>query len=208
MSLYELMAARRSVRRFKPDVPERALIEQLIEAAVTAPSASNKQPWRFLVVADRAKLDAMARAVRGAVERIAAHVEPSCVEAFQAYGEYFTRFEDAPLVIVPLCRRLTLLSHLVGEALPEDDRARVEALEVDSGLIGTSLAIQNLLLRAHDLGLGASGMTGPLVAVDAIRELLGVQPSWRVVCLIPVGHPDETPRPTKRKPADRVTRWL
>ena len=207
-SLYDLMLTRRSVRRFKPEPPDRELIEQLIEAAVTAPSASNKQPWRFLVLRDREKIDAIAAAVREAVDRISAHIEPACVDAFKAYGDYFTRFEDAPLVIVPLCRRLTLLSNLVRETLAEDDRARIDTLEQDSGLIGTSLAIQNLLLRAHDLGLGASGMTGPLVAVDRIREILGVQPSWQVVCLIPVGHPDEEPRPTKRKPADKVTRWI
>lgn len=206
--LMELLASRRSVRRFRADAPPRQLLEQLLEAAVTAPSASNKQPWRFLVVSDRERIAALAGAVREAVARIGDHVEPACLAAFRSYGEYFTRFEAAPVLIVPLCRRLTILSHLVDPALPAADRARIEAMERDSGLIGAALALENLLLMAHELGLGASGMTGPLVALDRVRALLEVPPSWEVVAFVPVGWPDEEPRPTDRKPAASVTRWI
>lgn len=207
-ALLRILHARRSVRRFKPEPPPRALIEGLLEAAVSAPSASNKQPWRFLVIASRERIAALAAAVREAVARVAGHVEPASQAAFRAYGDYFTRFEAAPVVIVPLHRRLPLLSHLVDERLPADDRARVEALERDSGLIGTSLALMNLLLRAQSLGLGASGMTGPLLAVDRLRALLDVPPSWEVLALVPIGWPDEDPTPTARKPATVVTRWI
>ncbi len=206
--ILELMKARRSVRRFKPQQPPRELVERLIEAAITAPSASNKQPWRFLCVSSRSVIERMAAAVREAVERIAAHIDPPSVEAFRAYGDYFTRFETAPIVIVPLCRSLTVLSNLVGPALAAEDRARIEAMERESGLIGTSLALENLLLMAHELGLGASGMTGPLVASDRIRDILEVQPSWHILALAPVGYPDETPPPTDRKPVDKVLKWI
>ncbi|PYR56391.1 MAG: hypothetical protein DMF85_16720 [Acidobacteria bacterium] len=75
-------------------------------------------------------------------------------------------------------------------------------------LIGTSLALQNLLLAAHAAGLGASGMTGPLVAADAIREILRVPASWHVVALVPIGFADEESAATARKPADVVTQWI
>lgn len=206
--LLELLRARRSVREFAPEPPPRELLRRLVEAAVSAPSASNKQPWRFVIVTDRARIDALADAAAAAVERIAPHVEPASEPAFRAYGSYFTRFRAAPALIVPLSRRLTLLSNLVGPNLPEGDRARIDALEERSGLIGTSLAVQNLLLMAHAVGLGASGMTGPLVAVDAVREQLKLPASWEVVCLIPVGFPAEQPAPTPRKPVDKVIRWI
>src|SRR6185503_10931708 len=111
-SLYELMRSRRSVRRFKPEPPGREAIARLLEAAITAPSASNKQPWRFFVVRSRERIEAMAAAVREAVDRIASHIEPGSEEGFRAYGSYFTRFEAAPLVIVALHRPLTVLSQL------------------------------------------------------------------------------------------------
>jgi nitroreductase len=203
--LLEHLSARRSVRRFREDAPPREVLARLVEAAVTAPSASNKQPWRFLVVTDRARITLLAEAVRAAVERIASHVP---AEAFRSYGDYFTRFEAAPALIVPLHRTLTILSNLADDALDPADRARIERMEQQSGLIGTSLALQNLLLMAHALGLGASGMTGPLVADDRLRALLDVPPSWNITALVPVGWPAEAPAPTSRKPAESVIRWI
>ena len=201
------MSSRRSVRRFTAELPPRELIERIIASAVTAPSASNKQPWRFSSCTSRVTIDALATAVQAAVDRIALAIEPEFEAAFRAYGDYFTRFEAAPLVIVPLFRAITMLSNLTGARLGEDDRVRIAAMERDSGLIGTSLALQNLLLAAHAAGLGASAMTGPLVAVDELRRCLRVPPSWHIAALVPIGYADETPRPagTKAwKAGDRV----
>ena len=206
--LHALLAARRSVRRFTSDMPPRDVIESLIASAVTAPSASNKQPWRFLVVQRRELIEAMAAAVRTAVERIARAIDPAFEAAFRAYGDYFTRFENAPLTIVPLFRPLTVLSSMTTGQLAADDANAIRAMERDSGLIGTSLAIENLLLATHAAGLGASGMTGPLVAVHELRALLHVPPSWEIAALIPIGYPDETPPPTARKPPEKVTQWI
>src|SRR5438552_1597557 len=136
--LDELMTSRRSVRRFRPEPPPRALIERVIQSAVTAPSASNKQPWRFLVVTGRATIQDLAALVRTAVDRIALTIEPQFEESFRAYGDYFTRFEAAPVVIVPLFRPMATLSHLAGSRLGEEDRRRIAAMERDSGLIGAS----------------------------------------------------------------------
>jgi nitroreductase len=206
--LYELMASRRSVRRFKADVPPRVLIEQIIQSAITAPSASNRQPWRFVIVTSRSTIDALATAVQTAVDRIALAIEPEFQAAFRAYGDYFRRFDAAPTVIVPLFRSITTLSNLTSTRLDEDDRARIAAMERDSGLIGTSLALQNLLLAAHAAGLAASAMTGPLVAVDDLRSMLRVPPSWQIVALVPIGYGDETPAVPGRKAGTQVTEWL
>jgi nitroreductase len=206
--LSELLQSRRSVRRFRAEAPPRALIERIIESAVTAPSASNKQPWRFLVVTNRALIEELAAAVRIAVSRIAVAIEPAFEDAFRAYGDYFTRFEAAPVVIVPLFRAMATLSHLTGARLDDDDRRRIAAMERDSGLVGTALALENLLLAAHASGLAASAMTGPLVAVDELRTLLQVPPSWQIVALVPLGSAAEEPAPPARKPGTQVTRWL
>ncbi|MBI4345395.1 MAG: nitroreductase family protein [Elusimicrobia bacterium] len=206
--ILDFLKSRRSVRRFKPERPPREVIDRLIDAAVSAPSASNKQPWRFVIVTDPAVIRRMAADVRAAVERIAPHVEPDYEPAFRAYGDYFTRFQEAPVVIVPLYRSLTLLSNMVDAGLGQDDRAAIQLMEENSGLIGASLAIQNLLLMAHDQGLGASGMTGPLVALGALRQALEVPPSWQIAALIPVGYPAEAPAATPRKPVESVVRWI
>jgi nitroreductase len=203
-----LFRSRRSIRRFRMEMPPRELIESLIDAAITAPSASNKQPWRFLVVTNRERIDAMAAGVREAVDRIARAIDPAFEDSFRAYGDYFTRFENAPVVIATLYRPLTVLSHLTTACIEAADAGRIRTMECNSGLMGTAMAIENLLLAAHAAGLGASGMTGPLVAADLLRELLNVPPSWEIAALVPIGYPDETPAPTQRKPAEKVTQWI
>lgn len=202
------MRTRRSVRRFRPDMPPREVIDALLASAVTAPSASNKQPWRFLVVQNRELIERMAAAVREAVDRIALSIDHAFEDSFRAYGDYFTRFEHAPLVITPLYRPLTVLSNLVGSRIARADLQRIQEMEHNSGLAGTSMAVQNLLLAAHAAGLGASGMTGPLVAAGALREILRVPPSWQVLALVPIGYADEQPAPTPRKSVERVSQWI
>ena len=207
-AIYDAMRSRRSVRRFKPDAVPHDVITSLIEAAITAPSASNKQPWRFLVVEDRVRITRMAAAVRHATDVVASHIPDQNHEAFRAYGDYFTRFENAPAVIVPIHRAMSVLTNLVDDDVEAGLRTTIRRMEEQSGLVGTSLALMNLLLMAHALGLGASGMTGPLVAEPALREILEVPEGWGIVAVVPIGWPAEDPVPTDRKPVDKVIRWL
>ena len=74
MKLKEAMITRRSIRRFKTEALSAGQVEELIEMAVTAPSASNKQPWRFFVTDERSIIDRMAEEVQQAVDRIVQHV--------------------------------------------------------------------------------------------------------------------------------------
>jgi len=150
----------------------------------------------------------MSQAVSEQTALVAEHIPEASAPSFKAYGNYFTRFEQAPIVIVPIHRGARVLSHMVDEALAEDDRKRIAALERDSGLVGASLALMNLLLAAHAAGLGASAMTGPLLAEHRLRQILEVPPSWSIVALVPLGYPDEQPAATKRKRLSAVTRWI
>ncbi|HZS68313.1 MAG TPA: nitroreductase family protein [Burkholderiales bacterium] len=208
MTLEDAIRLRRSIRRYAADKPARELIERLLEMAVCAPSASNKQPWRFFVVDERAAIERMAQAVEAAVERIASHIEPRFGDAFRAYGDYFVRFREAPVVIVAVFRELVVLSNLVDAATSAADRQTIRVMEFNSGLISTSLALQNLMLYAHSIGLGSSCMTGPLVAAGAIRRLLAIPESWHIAACVPVGYPAEAPQPVGRKSVDSVVRWV
>jgi nitroreductase len=213
--LQALMAQRRSVRRFKPAVPPKAAIEALIAAAVTAPSASNKQPWRFCVLTDRGLIEHLRAAVQATLDAVLARLgdDEFARGEIEAYGRYFVRFVDAPVVIVPMCRPLAVLSQLLGVESPDTPDpsdelcARVAAMEQRSSLVSTSLAIQNLLLAAHAQGLGASCMSGPLLAAPEIATSLALGADWEPVCLVALGYADEEPVAPVRKSAETVTRW-
>jgi nitroreductase len=175
--IYELMQSRRSVRRFKPEMPDRQRIERLLEAAITAPSASNKQPWRFLVVTNPAVIARMAAAVREAVDHIARHIEAACQPAFRAYGDYFTRLKEAPAVIVLLFSRLTVLSNLVDGQLDADARERIAVMEMRGGFL-TAETVEKLRPRLPDLGeLAAPTRVTPkdlfgLLTVETLCDLV------------------------------------
>ncbi len=208
MNLRDVMISRRTIRRFKAEHPGRDRIEQLIEMAITAPSAGNRQPWRFFACDDRIRIDRMARAVQTEVDSIVQHVEPAYMDAFREYGDYFVRFQNAPVVIGAAFREIVVLSNLVDSRLHSSSFEQIRTMEFYSGLTSTSLALQNLLLYAHESGLGASCMTGPLVAANAIKEILGIPGVWNLAAVVAVGYPDEEPAPTNRKSTESVLRWV
>jgi nitroreductase len=211
-ALEALLKSRRSVRAFKEDAVPRDLTLRVLSAAVLAPSASNKQPWRFFILENRATLASLANTIRTEKERISSHIAPEIRDSFVAYGDYFTRFERAPLVIAVAARSLTILSNLVDDSsetpLDHDTIATIKKMEDDSGLVGSALAIGNMLLAAHALGLGASAMTGPLIARGAVERAFEVPKGWSIVALVALGFADESPKPTDRKDATIVTRWI
>ncbi len=206
-ALFDLLASRRTIRRFRRDPVPRHVVERLIAAAVLAPSASNQQPWRFLATEDRTLLEALARRVEEKTALYGAHIPHVFRGQWEAYGDYFVRFRDAALVILCVWQPLAVLSNLLDGGLPEGERRGVEAMEVTSGLVSASLALENLLLAAHAMGLGASAMTGPLVAESDFRAAFGLPDRWRIAALVAVGYPAETPPPTPRRGPAQVLQW-
>ncbi len=203
-----VFSSRKSVRLFR-DVPlSKSVIEQLVALAVTAPSASNKQPWRFVVCRTATVIQQLASHVRAACDNAIAHMDSEAVDSFRTYGNYFTRFEAAPCVIAVTARSTAILSHLLKPTVDIAAREQVIAMEKTSAIVSASLAIEQLLLAAPALGLGASAMTGPLIAAEALREVLSIPPSWEILALIAVGYPAEEPQNTARKPVESVIRWI
>jgi len=203
-----VLAGRRSVRRYRPECPPRETILELLSAAVTAPSASNRQPWRFTVVTRRDTIDALAAAVRDEVDQLTATLDPSFAAGFESYARSFTAFQAAPVVIAVHYRPVALLGPLLRPTTREAVAAAVDDVERTSAIASAAMALENLLLAAPSLGLGACPMTGPLVARDALSSALGAQAPWELLALVAVGWPDEVPEATPRTPAERVTRWI
>lgn len=201
-ALLALLRGRRSVRRFLPDPVTEEQIERLVEAARWAPSASNRQAWRLIVVSSPPRIGAMAEAVRSASARLREGARTDTAAELDAYLQHFLHFATAPLVIAPIHRGgLDLLKATAGAA-DVDGRRELDALS------SVAAAIQNLLLCAHAMGLGACWMTGPLVAEEALRPLLEVPAGWSLSALVPVGRPAEEPPPPARRAADQLVRRL
>ncbi len=209
MDLFEAIAGRTSIRRFKQaPVPEEDL-EKILDAGRRAPSASNTQPWSFLPIRDRAVLARMAGAVRAMVDRMLPHAEnEKQAQRLAAYkGTYYTFFEHAPVVIAvfqeaPDVSTDRLLARMGYQG--EDLLRR----RPNPGLQSVAAAFENILLAAHALGYGSCWMTGPLVAQEAFEEILGYGRERFIAALLPLGVPDEHPSPRLRKPLEEIVRRL
>ncbi len=204
------LRARRSLRAFTPEPVARATLVRLLEAATSAPSSTNRQPWRFAVVTAPALRRRLVSAVRERTLALTAVIQKSHhAEDFGAYGDFFFEpLETAAAIVVPQVREYPdLLANLILSA-GEDPASFPTASAMAAEVCSTSAAVMALLLQAHAEGLGACWMAGPTVARSEIHALLSIAEPWRMLGAVALGHPVGPAEPRPRKPLDRVVQWF
>jgi F420 biosynthesis protein FbiB-like protein len=199
IDLESAIAGRRSVRRFLPDAVPAAVIARLIQAAGRAPSAHNRQPWRFCVVREpsvKARL-AEAMGVRLIADRRRDGDNDAAIG--QDAARSAARINGAPALIA-VCLSLEDM-----DSYPDERRGRAEFL---MAVQSTAMAAQNLMLTAHAEGLGACWMCAPLFCGDTVRAALSLPPAWEPQGLILLGRPAEPGRLRDRKPPAEITHGM
>ncbi len=182
------LTSRRSIRRYTADPVPDTLINQLLTAASWAPSAHNRQPWRFAVLRHAAAKERLARAMGQKLRAdLTADGAPNDLIE-KDVGRSYQRITSAPLLVL-LC--LTMQDM---DQYPDENRQHNEWI---MAVQSTALAGQNLLLAAHALGLGACWMCAPLFAPDVVRQTLDLPADWQPQALITVGFPAETKTKTR-----------
>jgi nitroreductase len=188
--LFEIIATTRAMRRLRPDPVPDALIAKILEAGVCAPNGGNAQRWRFLVVKDRAIKQAVQVFYKRAfVEVVGPHylaaetppgMDRDRLLRQRAAAEYLTdHFHEAPVWIVPC------LEH--GKATPKrSDGASIYP------------AVQNMLLAARALGLGATLTARHLLYEKETEAALGLPPGVHSYAILPIGYPMGRFGPVKR----------
>lgn len=207
------LRSRRSERAFSPEPIDRAVLERLMAVAVTAPSASNRQPWRFVVVTEAARRRQIAAAVRARADEMEAIIARGHhAEDFGAYGDFFHEpLERAAAIVVPYYRELRdLTAELVasgGGDPAEFDIGRAMQAE----LAATSAAVMLLLIAAHAEGLGACWMAGPMLGRAEVSRLCGVGAPWHMLGAVALGHrvpADQPHAKPARKPMSNVVEFI
>ncbi|HLE22713.1 MAG TPA: nitroreductase family protein [Anaerolineales bacterium] len=195
--LLDLFRLRRSVRRFTDAPVDKAGLERVLEAARLAPSAHNRQPWRFVVVQGEARArlaEAMAARLRS--DRLADGAAPEDVEADAARSR--DRLTKAPAAI------LVCLTMEAMDRYPDARRAQAERL---MAVQSVAMAGENLLLAAAAEGWGACWMCAPLFAGEEARRALDLPAAWEPQGLVLLGQAAEAPRPRGRINLEDVTAW-
>jgi nitroreductase len=187
MDVFEAICTRRSIGAVSQDLPPRQVIEEILEAATWAPNHRLTEPWRFIVIAGTAREALGETMARGKVKR---HIESG--QPWEAdYERAKAKALRAPVIIAVA-------------AEPQIGPKVVEFEEITAG----AAAIQNMLLAAHALGLGAIWRTGDASYDPGVKAHLGVSESAYLLGFVYLGYPIATSIRAKRTPARELTRWI
>jgi coenzyme F420-0:L-glutamate ligase / coenzyme F420-1:gamma-L-glutamate ligase len=174
-------------------VPD-SVIERILTTATFAPSAHNKQPWRFIVVMDTSVKAHLGEVITSKMrsDMQADGADESDIEKRATLS--LRRTDEAPLVIV-LCRDINAVRMNSTE-------------EAIMGIQSTALAGLQLLLAAHAEGLGGNWICWPLYAQEATRAALELPETWEPQALYFLGYPMESPKPKIVRPVKEITKWI
>ena len=185
MQIFDAITDRRSIREFTDREISREEIERILDAATHAPSHRMTQPWRFYV------LGPVARRAYGAAlgARKARRVEDP---------------DAAQAVLQKVAESHASLPAMLAVAVVVDDNPEIR----EEDYAAAYMAIQNLSLAAHAIGLGTHIKTGAVMDDPHARDAVGAVEGERIVAMLEVGEPAAKPEPKPRKGAAELTTWL
>lgn len=189
---------RRSIRRYQSSSIDREVVKRVLTAASRAPSAHNKQPWRFVVLDTFESRHMLAQAMGQKLRRDRT-ADGDASDAIEAdIDRSYQRITQAPVAVV-LCVDMRDMHHY-----PDQVRNDAEYL---MAVQSTAMAAQNLLLAARAEGLGACVMCAPLFCPEVVIESLQLSPQWRAQMLVTIGEPASPGRERPRLPLEQTTEW-
>jgi nitroreductase len=176
MDANEVIFTRHSIAKVRPDPIPRAIIEQLLSAAVQAPNHFRVRPWRFIVLSGEAR------------NRLGEVMAQAHLQRHPDATEMDLNVEKARPLRAP-----------VMIAVGVDRPAEAKVIEIEN-ICAASAAVENLLLAANALGLGAMWRTGPAAREAAVKQFLGLEAEQELIAFIYLGYP-EAPGEFRERPS-------
>jgi nitroreductase len=184
MDVFEAIHTRHSVGKVKQDPVPRELIERLLAAAVQAPNHYKVRPWRFVVLTG------------GGLQKLGDVMAVSQQE----------RHPEFPAEAFDKCRTLPLRAPVLI-AVGVDKPSEEKVLEIEN-MAATAAAVQNLLLAAHAMGLGAKWRTDVWARDARVKEFLGFDPDQHIVAFVYLGYPEFVAEAPSRPSFEDRTVWM
>lgn len=204
MNVIETIKTRRSIRKFKPDPIPKTRIIELLEAANLAPTAGNKQPWEFLVVARR-ELDKLAEKLDNTFKLRLEEVGEDVFEEklkelpiqefngskVKGLRNFYKSLGGAPVAIIAYTKK------------------EIDPWKWSCNVQDVSAAIENLILAAWFHGIGTCWMTGPLhKGAEALKAYFRLPEDREILAIIPLGYPAEKPTMPPKKDVLAKVKWI
>lgn len=193
MELLDIITNRRSIRRFKRDAVPEEMIKELLEAARLSPSGGNCQPWRFVLIKNQSYKERLVKVVPQPFVTQAPLIIVVCVDKSAMSGEYRKQRIDE------LFKARSFFAPPTDKFDPNNyANKRSIGPEVDQSYLNlnVAIAIDHLTLRAVDLGLGTCWVMQ--FDNNKVKEILSLDDRYDPLVLLPVGFPDQSPKPRPR----------
>jgi nitroreductase len=206
MDVSEAIQKRATIRRWKQTPVEKEKIVRVLEAGRRAPSWGNVQPWRFVVVQDKAKKEELAKCGGGQPQISTAPVVVVCCGSIEAFSRKMHRESLKQLIDEGV---MDWPDELLDKVILESDqfapyRLGDQAMTIRAGE-QIMISIAFMTLEALNQGLG-SCWAGAIAARD-VHRLMNLPDGWFVHDFFMLGYADENPKPRPRKPFAEIAFW-
>src|SRR2546423_2946887 len=169
MTIFETIKNRRSIGKMTDQRPTRAQIEHILEAATHAPNHHKVEPWKFIVLAGKARAELGAIMANSLAKRLG---DTTNDKAQALLNKERNKLLRSPIVIV-----------VVAEQPHQPNVLAIENIEA------VAAAVQNMLLTAEEIGLAAMWRTGDAAYDPQIKQWLGLAPEDHIVAFLYLGYP-------------------
>ena len=206
MDVSEAIQKRVTIRRWKPMPVEKEKIVKVLEAGRRAPSWGNVQPWRYIVVQDKTKIEELAKVAGGQPHIRTAPVVIVCCGLAEAFSQKMHRESLKQLIEAGVMDwpDEVLDNVVLGSDVFAPYRLGEQVMTVKAGeQIMISLAY--MTLEAINQGLGSCWM-GAISPKDA-HQIMNLPRNLLVHDFFLLGYPDEDPKPRPRKEFDKIVFW-
>ena len=195
-SILECLENRQSIRKFTQAPISDILIQRILSTAIRAPSAHNRQPWRFIVLKSRQAREAFARGMGQEYRHDLVAEGHNDADVNRHVARSISRIISAPAAVL-IC--------LDYPKLDGEDSTKLYSAEYAMGIQSVAMAGENILLAAHLVGLGAVWLCAPLFAKAIIHKVIDIPQAWDPQGLILMGYPESVPLKKTRQPLHEVS---
>lgn len=189
--------SRRSIRNYLKKEISKEMINSILNAGMMAPSAKNRQPWKFIIVGGKEKENMLSAMQRG-IEKAKKDQEilSQSRQFITAAQNTLQIMRQAPVIIFILDSQGKSLYQTLTVEEKVYERANLQSI---------GAAIQNMSLEAVNLGLGSLWICDIFFAYDELNKWLNT--NGEMVAALALGYPDENPPARPRKPLSEVLEW-
>lgn len=203
MELVSTINERTSIREFSTTPIDEKVLEEIVRRGASAPSVNNSQPWKFIVISNEEYLNNMADIVAEKIHKLPTDDNHKCERIKGSVECHSTLFRNAPALIAVTMKQYKSVLEQSGI-----DHNAINIGRMYPDIQSTGACIENMLLSAVDMGLGACWLSGPLIAKQELERELNVGPDHELIAFVAIGYSASQHSPKNKRPLKDVLTFI